>query len=101
MLEFDHIICKRGEYHDVIYYSIFPWQSSAAVWKIDSDDTTDLLNVSAGELKLIATKGKELASLHLENYKDVERYSEMYEKMKNDYQTQNPSEALILLTGNI
>lgn len=98
---FDHLMCKRGEYHDIIYQSIYPFQSSTGTWKIDSDATTDYINASADEVKLISTKGKELASLHLENYKDSERYAEKYEKLKRDYIEKNPSETLLLQTGNI
>lgn len=98
---FDHIMCKRGEYHDVIYQSIYPWQSNAAVWIIDSSATTDYINASADEVKLISTKGKELASLHLENYKDADRMSDKYEKLKKDYIEKNPSETMNLTCGNI
>jgi len=98
---FDHIMCKRGEYHDIIYYSILPWQSNIGTWKIDSDATTDLVNCSADEFKLFTAKGKEIASLHLENYKDTDRFAGIYEKMKEDYIIQNPSEKMSLMTGNI
>ena len=98
---FDHIMCKQGEYHDVIFLSNMPWQSSTNVWKIDSDATTDYINASANEIPLFSLKGKELASLHLENYKDADRYHEVYEKAKREYQISNPSEAMLLQTGNI
>lgn len=98
---FDHIVIKRGEYHDVIYYSLYPFQSSTGTWKIESDDATDYLNVSADELEIIMTKITELGEQYLGNDKGEDRAREKYEKLKRDYQMVNPSETMLLTCGNI
>jgi len=98
---FDHIMIKRGEYHDVIYYSNLPWQSSAGTWKIDSDDATDLVNCSSDELEIVMEKITELGEQYLGNDKGEDRAREKYKELKRNYELNNPSESKILMTGNI
>lgn len=98
---FDHIMIKRGEYHSVIYYSNLPWQSSASVWKIESDDTTDYLNVSSDEVELVLMKITEMGEQYLGNDKAETSAMEKYKRAKREYEMINPSEKMLLLQGNI
>ena len=98
---FDHIMCKRGEYHDVIYYSNYPWRSSASVWKVESDDTTDIINISVDEYEIIMTKIVELASQYLDDKRREDIAKEKYKDLAKDYKFRYPSEIKNLTTGNI
>ena len=98
---FDHIMIKRGEYHSIIYYSNLPWQSSSAVWKIESDDTTDYLNVSSDELEIVLAKITELGEQYLGDDRREDRAREKYNELKRNYELNNPSEKMLLMTGNI
>ena len=98
---FDHIMIKRGEYHDVIYYSLYPFQSSVGTWKIESDDTTDYLNVSSDELEIVLAKITELGEQYLGDDKREDRAREKYNELKENYKLDNPSEKMLLMTGNI
>jgi len=95
---FDHIIVKNGEFHDLIYYSSYPFQSSTGTWLQDSTATTDYINCNADELRLVSIKAQELCSVSLENYSDADRFASRYKSAVEQYKLKYPSQAKILIT---
>jgi len=93
---FDHIILKRGEYHNVQYYSKYGWQNSGGTWIENSTATTDYINAESDEIKLFVLKGKQLASEFKGNDADSNRYFQQYEQAKVEYKRAYPSEAMLL-----
>lgn len=91
---FDHIILQNGEYHNLIYYTSYPWQSSVGTYKRLSTDDTDYLNVSEDEYGIIVEKLVEYAGLEAREYDDVDRAVNNYKEKLKVYLKQYKSEAL-------
>jgi len=92
---FDQIQIKKGVYSDLIYYSKYPWQTSAGVWILDSTVSTDYLNADADEFKLFTLKGIELTLNHFRNINsldDVTIAKRDYKDALNEYKMLHPSE---------
>jgi len=92
---FDQIQIKKGVYSDLIYYSKYPWQTSAGVWILDSTVSTDYLNADADEFNLFTLKGIELTLNHFRNINsldDVTIAKNDYNKALNEYKMFHPSE---------
>jgi hypothetical protein len=94
---FDWLVMKKGEHYDVIYYSLYGWQTNAGVWLESATADTDYVNCDSAELKLIEYKCAELGERHLRSARISEMF-QMYELNKKKYQQDNPSEALLLIT---
>ena len=96
---FDHIFIKLGKIHNVIYYSEFPWQSSAGTYKIKATADTDYLNCSTDEYNLIVEKGVDIIGRMIREEKDAsDARDKYYNVMKPNYELNNPSEALLITT---
>jgi hypothetical protein len=93
--KFDYLTLKRGEIHNVVYYSKYGWQSSAGVYKENSTDDTDLLNADTDEYDLFIAKGVELASGEVDEESIEKKKVEKYQYMKQKYESNNPSERKI------
>lgn len=93
---FDHIELHTGEYHNLLYYSRFPWQSSAGAFLEDSTADTDSLNCETDEFQLFVERGKIELFRELRRKDLVEDARKEYERLKEDYKLSNPSERLIL-----
>jgi hypothetical protein len=92
---FDQIQIKKGQYSDIIYYSRYPWQTSAGVWILDSTTATDCLNAGSDEFNLFTLKGIELALNHyrnVSNLDDVQIAKKDYKEALNEYKMLHPSE---------
>lgn len=91
---FDKMTIHSGNYNNVIYYSKYPWQTTAAVWIENSTADTDLLNADTEELSVFVEACK------MELYRDLKDYDQMkiaeqrYEQAKNNYKLNYPSESI-------
>lgn len=90
----DDIVFRKGDLYDVVYYSKYGWQTSAAAYIEESTTTTDLVIADTDEIEGIAFKASEFASQELKEYNDVTYFQAQYEAWKVKYQSNHPSEAL-------
>lgn len=90
---FDNLLLKKGEIHNLRYYSKYPWQSSGGTYKENSTLDSDLLNADTTEFDLLVAKGIELAGEEVDETDASERAARRYTQMKQSYQMSNPSEA--------
>ena len=95
---FDNLVMKRGDHYDLIYYTSYGWQSAAGTYLENSTDDTDYINCTTTEMLLIEYKTAELMERHLKNHGEADRYFQLYQVKSKEYQSGNPSEALILTT---
>jgi len=95
---FDHLVIKLGKHYDIVYYSKYGWQNSSGTYLENSTDDTDYLNVDSDELRLVEMKYGEYAERLLRNPQQAEFNRQLYEKTKQQYQFDNPSEAKIITT---
>lgn len=93
---FDWIVLKKGEIHEVLYYSKYGWQSSAGAYKENSTDDSDLLVADTDEFNLFVLKGREIAAEEVDETELAERYRQKYNEKLVEYKIMNPSEAKIL-----
>lgn len=88
----DSIIFHTGQIHNVLYYSRYPWQSSAGAFLEDSTADTDLLNAEVDEYDGFIWRSK------MELYRELRRFDLVndakieYEAWKKEYLMKNPSE---------
>jgi hypothetical protein len=94
--KFDWIVMKRGQIHEVLYYSKYAWQTAAGVWIENSTVDGDYINVDTEELELIMTKATEMGAQELRDYEDEDRQIKKYAGLKADYLIKHPSEAKLL-----
>ena len=91
---FDHIIVKKGKIYNLIYYTNYPWQTSAGVYIPESTADTDVLNLDIDEYDVVVNKVVEVAAGSMQDY-DAEKMAMMkYEKSRKDYLRSYRSEAL-------
>lgn len=89
---FDDISFHTGQIHNVLYYSRYPFQTSAGVFLENSTADTDLLNVETDEFEGFVYRGK------MELFKELRRFDlakdarNDYELWKRDYKMKNPTE---------
>jgi hypothetical protein len=93
---FDHLVIKLGKHYDVIFYSLYPWQSSSGTYLEESTADTDSINMDSSELSLFEYKYAEIAERFLKNWSQVEYNRKIYEEKKSKYEFQYPSEAMVL-----
>ena len=96
---FDGLSLHTGEYHDVLYYSKYPWVSNAGAYKENSTTSTDLLNCDTEEFDLFVYKGKELAAADMKDWNAVTYYKDVYNERKMNYQKKYKSERMKLETN--
>lgn len=95
---FDNLILKRGKYYLLSYYTRYLWQDTAFGLSENSSNDTHALMVQNDELEVIMNKAAELASGFLRDYEDVKYYQGEYEKSKQRYLMNHPSQAEVLTT---
>lgn len=95
---FDSLILKKGEIHNVVYYSKFGWQSSSGAYKENSTTDTDLLNVDTTEFGLMLEKAVEIAGEEVDEIDASNRAAKRYGEMKKSYTMSNPSEAKLMIS---
>ena len=94
---FDFMTLHTGEYHNILYYSKYPWQSSAGAFIENSTTSTDLINADTDELELYVFKGKEEMYKELKEF-DMLKIAQMdYQLAKKNYEKKNPSQRLSLI----
>jgi hypothetical protein len=91
---FDDLQLHTGEYHNILYYSKYPWQTSTGVYIENSTADTDKINADTDEMELFVFKGKEEVFRDLRDYDQMKLAQSDYEKLKLQYKLANPSEAL-------
>lgn len=94
----DFLVARRGQIHDVIYYSKYPWQSSTGSWIENSTADSDLLNADTDEVDLIATRVDYNIAKSTRDVKMIKMYKDDYDEAKTNYQLKYPSEAKALTT---
>lgn len=93
---FDNIVMMLGDHYNVIYYSRYGWQSSAAVYLEDATTTTDLINCETDEFQLFILKTAQYMEQHLKNQGEAKIYETQYKEEKDKYVFENISQALPL-----
>jgi hypothetical protein len=93
---FDQIIMSKGIPFNVLYYSSYPWQTSAGVWIANSTADTDYLNANSDEYDMY------IESCRAEVYRELKDFNQMtlskneLKTLSDNYKTINPSESLTL-----
>ena len=90
----DHISLHTGQIHNVLYYSRYPWQTSAGAFLENSTATTDLLNAETDEFEGFVYKGKEELFKELRRFDLAKQAKSDYSEWKLNYMKLNPSERL-------
>lgn len=90
----DHMVLHSGEIHNIVYYSRFPWQSSAGAYLEDSTANTDSLNAETDEIEGFVWRGKMEIYRELRRRDLVEDAIREYGAWKANYQRQNPSQRI-------
>lgn len=91
---FDHISLHTGQIHNVLYYSRYPWQTSAGVWIENSTADTDLLNAETDEFDGFVFRAKEELFKELRRFDLALQAHQDYLIWKANYLKLNPSERL-------
>lgn len=90
---FDGLVIRKGENHDIVYYSKYAWQNSSGTYLENSTADSDFLNVDTDEYELMIAKGIELAGQEVDEFDASTRAGERYLKRKADYLLRNPSDS--------
>ncbi len=95
---FDNLMLRKGKNYRLSYYSRYAWQDTGTGSQLLENSLNDssALMVQNDELEVIMTKAAEIASLYLRDYNDAKYYSAEYQKMKTEYEMNNPSQASTL-----
>mgnify|MGYP001597036680 FL=1 len=89
---FDDISFHTGEIHNVLYYTRYPWQTSAGVFIENSTVDGDYINAETDEFDLFVYKGKEELFKELRRFDLAKSAKEDYELLKKEYKKRNISE---------
>lgn len=92
---FDNIVIASGTQMNLRYYSKYPWQSQAGVWKENSDESDDFLNVESDEYDMIISKAVSIAAMEVDETAAASAAISDYDKKLEMYKMNNPSGALI------
>jgi len=90
---FDSLMLRKGEIHEVVYYSKYAWQNSNGTYLENSTADSDYLNVDTDEYELMIAKGIELAGDEVDEAAAAEKAAKRYVSKKAEYLLKNPSEA--------
>jgi hypothetical protein len=88
----DGMTLHLGELHNVLYYSRYPWQSSAGAFIENSTADTDYINCESDEFELFVFKAKEELFRELRRFDLAKDAKIEYNELKADYIRKNPSE---------
>lgn len=91
---FDNLMIKHGRIHNLLYYSRYPWQSSAGVWKPNSTDNSDFINVEDDEYNMIIEKCVEWGADEAREPQDSQKAGIKFESLLRQYRKDYKSEAL-------
>lgn len=93
---FDSLILEGGSTFDVIYYSKYPWQSSAGTYLANSTSSTDYLNADDDEYRLFLAEGRVQAARDRKDFDVLPDLETERDKAFAGYIAANPSEAMLL-----
>lgn len=88
----DDISLHTGEIHNVLYYSRYPWQSSAQTYLENSTADTDYINAETDEFEGFVFRGKMELFRELRRHDLVADARVEYENWKKEYKMRNPTE---------
>lgn len=94
----DHVWAKKGEIYQIVYYTKYGWRNSSGTYLEDSTSDTDVVIADTNEFELMVQKGIEFAAVEVSEESVETKANQRYEKMKNDYEMKNPSEAKLIQT---
>lgn len=94
--KFDYLVLKKGQIHNVDYYSKYGWTTSAGAYIENSTADSDLLVANKDEYDLFVEKGREIAGFEVKEFEASVASAQRYKDKKKDYQMRNPSEAKIM-----
>ncbi len=92
----DNIVARRGRYHELLYYTKYPWQTSSGTYIENSTVDGDLLNADTHEYELFILKGKEMLAQDQGNWDEMKMYRQQYQDEAERYEENYPSERLLL-----
>ncbi len=93
---FDGLTLHTGDYHQLVYYSKYPWQTSAGTFIENSTTSTDKLNADTEEFDGFVWAGKRELYRELHQYDQFQAAEAEYQKWKLSYSKQYRSEKLKL-----
>lgn len=96
---FDDLKLKNGKYYNLSYYTRYAWMDTAFALAENSSHDSHALMVENDELEVIMAKAAELASNFLRDENDEKKYALEYEKQKNKYLMNNPSQANVITSS--
>jgi hypothetical protein len=90
----DRIIACKDSGWDLLYYSKFPWMSTAGAFLVEATADTDYLICDDGahELDMFIYKGAEICSDKLGDEKNSARYRQLFLDAQAQYIIEHPSE---------
>lgn len=94
---FDSLMIRKGEIHEVVYYSKYAWQNSSGTYLENSTDDNDYLNADTDEFELMIAKGIELGGLEVDEIDASDRAAKRYKEKKAEYVLKNPSDAKLII----
>lgn len=99
--KFDYLVLKKGEIHNIHYYTKYGWQSSASAYKENSTDDSDLLVADTDEFNLIIKEGRYRASMETDlSDSQITKLEKERDIAFANYKIENPSEAKLLMTDS-
>lgn len=93
---FDSLVLKKGEIHEIRYYSKFGWQSSAGAYKENSTIDSDLLVADTDEFELYVEKAIEIAAKEAKDYETAAVAAATYKEILKEYKLRNFSESKVM-----
>ena len=96
---FDNLLLKRGKYYNLSYYTRNAWQDTTFSLSENSTHDSHTLMVQNDELEVIMAKTAELASQYLRDENDAKYYGSEYQRLKQMYLMNNPSQANVLTSS--
>lgn len=91
---FDHIMVKKGEVFNLIYYSKYLWQNSSGTYLEDSTADTDVLNVDTEEYSLVIEKCTEWAAREVRESEDALGAAQNFRTKAKEYRKMYKSERI-------
>lgn len=91
---FDHIIVKKGQIFNLIYYSKYLWQNSSGTYLEDSTADTDVLNVDTEEYNMLIEKCTEWAAREARETEDATIAAQRFASLSRAYRKMYKSERL-------
>lgn len=97
--KFNYLVLKRGEIHEVVYYSKYGWQTSAGVYIENSTESDDLLLADTSEYDLFLKHGiaRGMRFTNFTRDEIVDADNEYKEALKV-YGSQNPDESQLMVS---